>query len=192
MWKVSKGVIMKGKKIIISLVLLFAIVCSTMISGCLFDSVVPVAFVKLKTEGTQVTRYTADMASSYPHILLFESESDIPNPDNYDQPLDYKMACENSCMLYISFKRNMGKDTINDEDVLVCDIDKWYDMSVYIKKSSTIYNANKDIYLNGQKLTPDYKYDGEYHVSLRFDDFGLVRGNPNGRINNFVNLIEYK
>ena len=175
--------------LMLSLAVLF---CLLFTSGCLFDTVTPVAMVKLKSDDGQVVVYTSHASSAYPHIFLFESESDIPNSENYSQPADYRRACESSCVLYISFTENMGKYDADGEDVMICKLGKWNDMSVTLHKDNGVYSASKSFYINNVKLTESYKSEGNSYVILRFDDVVLNRSNTNGVLKNIINLVEYK
>ena len=187
---------MKTKRIIIGVLCL--ILCGfpiALLSGCGLG-VTPVAYVEYKAENEQVVYYTSYVSGALPHIFVFDDVSKVPDSSEYDQPLDYRMACENNCSMYISFKRNMGKDTVGGRDVLTCDIQTWYYIRVYIKKDSDVYAENKKLYLNGKELSKkgnaDYISEDEYGITYYFEDFGLKRSNPNGRMNGVVNVIEYK
>ena len=159
--------------------------------------VTPIAYVEFVAENEQVVVYTSHMSSAYPHIFVYDIAADIPNADDFEQPADYRRACEENCALYISFKRNLGKDTVNGRDVLTCDIDGWQSMYVYVRKTSGLYAENKAFYLNGKKIVvSEYEnsstYEGEYYMTFSIENMGLKRSNPNGRINGVVNTIEYK
>ena len=65
-------------------------------------------------------------------------------------------------------------------------------MTVYIKTNSSIYSADKAIYLNGQKVTPTKAENLGSLAYITIEDINLIRGNPNGKINGVINIIEYK
>ena len=182
------------KRVISSLLIaLVAISPMFAFAGC-GKMVTPVAYVQFKTEGKQVVVYTAYANSSDPHIYVYDEESDIP-VYNGQQPVDYRRECEFSCALYISFKRNLGED--KEHNALVCDIDKWQSMTITIWKDRTTYGKDKRFYLNDKELVVgqnkiDSFYDDNHFAQYYFEDFGLKRSNPNGRFNNFINIIEYK
>ena len=68
-------------------------------------------------------------------------------------------------------------------------------MKVCINKNKSIYGQDKKIYLNDTALEPASKRGEEPSSSLLFLDyegFTLVRGNPDGHINDFVNKLKYE
>ena len=186
---------MKKSKIMFSVMLALCLsILPLCLAGC--RSVVPVAYVHYVIQDEQFVQYTAHVSGAYPHIIVYDNETKVPDPNDYAQPADYYRACESSCSMYFSFKRNMGKDTIANKDVLTCDIQSWYYMEVVIKKDSGLYSPDKKVYVNGVALTKKGSYDtvteSEYTIIYHFENFGLKRGNPNGQLNNVVNTLEYK
>lgn len=152
--------------------------CASMLSGCF--GVVPCAWVTLDMEG--YVRYSTDMYGSVNgHICLWEDAETAQN-DTYNA----------NYLLKIQFyPRILGPDSINDTQTTTVDISGEYEMIVTINAS--IYSDSKHVYLNGEQLTPSSSYDGSvYFKQFTYSNFGLVRGNPNGHINNFINTIEYK
>ena len=188
---------MEKEDVVKKLIVLFFAICLLPISfvGC--AKVTPIAYVTFKTQYEQVAVYTSHANSSYAHIYVFDNEGIIPNSDDYAQPADYTLACDSACALSISFKRNLGADTVNGTRATTCDIDRWQCMTVQINKSSETYAESKSLYLNGNKLVVDPSrndsvYESEYSIIYYFENFGLKRGNPNGKINGVVNTLEYK
>ena len=55
-----------------------------------------------------------------------------------------------------------------------------------------IYSADKNVYLNGEKLTPTRTDNLNTIVCFLFQNFPLKRGNTGGTLNNEINVIEYK
>ena len=156
------------------------------LSGCIFDSVVPVAWVKLDMEG--YVYYTANMyASGGNHIELYESQAEFE--EMFPQTL-----------IEITFyPRILGADDIEDVGrVTTVDVSRpnQVSMQVVINKlpENSLYSPSKGVYLNGQLLVsnPEYDYSSDAIVSWMFDNVPLVRGNPNGQFNNFINMLEYK
>lgn len=185
------------KKLRIVLSILFA-ACVAILPACFAGcrSVLPMAHVYYKTENEQYVQYTSHMSSGYAHIFVYDNETQVPDSENYEQPLDYYNACVNACVMYFSFKRNLGSENIKDTKVLDVDIEGWYSIRLVVKKSSGSYGADKQLYINGKALKVEKKYDSisetEYTKTFYFEDFGLKRANTNGQENNFINIIEYK
>ena len=144
--------------------------------------VVPSAWVALKSDDGYVY-YTSNMyGNTGAHIYLYEDET------------------ATNKLLEISFApRILGPDYTNThgngETATIVDISGSYAMHVYVYKTvdNSVYSTEKNIYLNGKKLTPDLTDDeSEYFVMLEYDNFGLIRGNPDGKENDVINYIEYK
>lgn len=156
--------------------LVFAVIFIFNLTAC--GAVVPVAWVRLDAGGGQVY-YTADMyAMNGAHIYLYENETD------------------NSPVIEISFSpRILGADTVDDIRTTTVDVSGPYAMYITVYKNNSIYSEEKAFYLNGAEipLVPD-RSDDTYasFKTLEFQNFGLIRGNPNGKINGVVNVIEYK
>ena len=164
------------KKVLSVLIIFTICICVCGISAC--GSVVPVAWIRLEAGGGQVY-YTADMyAITGAHIYLYENETD------------------NSPVIEISFSpRILGADTVDGVRTTTVDISGPYAMYITVNKNNSIYSDDKAFYLNGAEtpLVPD-RFDESYasFKTLEFQNFGLIRGNPNGKINGVVNVIEYK
>ena len=156
------------------------------LSGCIFDSVVPCAWVKLDMEG--FVYYRSNMyASGGNHIELYESQEEFDSM--FPQTL-----------IEISFyPRILG--AYDDEDagrVTTVDVSRpnQVSMQVVINKlpENSLYSPSKGVYLNGELLTsnPEYDYSSDAIVSWIFDNVPFVRGNPNGQYNHYINMLEYK
>ena len=166
------------KKRFLSFLLSFIFVLGGIsLSGC-FGSVVPCAWVKLDMVG--YIYYTSYVYGD--HIYLYENEENFSN-DKYHA--DYEL-----CVHF--FPRILGADTVDDVRTTTVDISKNYSMIIYIIKDKPLYSTEKNIYLNGEKLIPVQIDDLDTLLCLTFENFTLVRGNPNGSFNNYVNTIEYK
>ncbi len=174
------------KKFCFALGIISCIILSSLcFTGC--ESVVPGAWTQLKVEGYEdgVVVYTSHMYSSGgPAIVFYENAEDAANDRYYT-----KSAIE------ISFyPRILGKNERNGVDTTIVDVSKKQSMNFVVSKSSDIYAADKSVYLNGVKLTPDPATlsDSEYLLIMHFEDLKLVRGNPGGHANDIINVIEYK
>lgn len=169
---------MKRKSFFAFAIIMLIIACASMLSGCF--GVTPCAWVALDMEGYKYYSSNA-YTSGGDHIYLYENE-EVAQNDTY----------HTDCLISIGFyPRILGADTIDGLRTTTVDISGWYEMKVTIK--TELYSESKHIYLNDNQLTPNNFYDGgEYFKILSFENFGLVRGNPGGHLNNFVNKIEYK
>ena len=154
--------------------------CAVCLTAC--ESVVPAAWVYLKMD-SGYTIYTTNMYSSGgDHIYYFENEEDATD--------------KNNSVLQITFyPRILGPeeieiDGVNQRTTLV-DMSGNVDFKVYVIKSSSVYSAEKSVYLNGSKLTASSTYNSDVLLALTFENVNLIRGNPNGQRNNAVNFIEY-
>jgi len=160
-----------------------AFMCVLISSICLFagcGSVVPCAWVKLDMEG-----YIAYTSYAYPghgHILLYENEDDSKN-DTYTT--NYAINIE-------FLPRILGADTVNGIKTTIVDISSYSEMAVYINKNKSVYDSDKKIYLNDKALTPTLTNNFDTLLCLTFDNLALTRGNPGGKFNEFINVIEYK
>ena len=156
-----------------------ALFCTFFFSAC--ETVAPAAWITLKTDGGTVY-YSTDMyASTRPHIRYYENEEDEENG---------RPAIE------IEFSpRILGPDEVDGVKTTLVDVAGFYAMYITVFKDRTIYSPDKAFYLNGSEtpLVP-YKTHDEYSsfASYEFEEFGLVRGNPGGRLNGFINVLEYK
>ena len=164
---------------IVSVVLsLFAVISLFPLSACQKEKVVPAAWVKLVSDRGYAV-YTTDMYGyTDAHIYLYTDET-----------------CE-EVMLKIEFTpRILGPETVDGVKTTLVDLSyDPYTMYVYVYKTAEIYSEEKEVYLNGKKLTPAYeeRTASPYFITLQYVNFGLVRGNPNGKINGVINTIEYK
>ena len=142
--------------------------------------VVPCAWVTLDAEGYVV--YTSYVyATSHGHIQLWESEEDA----NAQFGTEFIMIT--------FYPRAMGSETVNDVRTILVDIgDNYLMMSVSINKTKASYDPNKRLYLNGELLTPTRVNDLDTLLFWEFESPKLVRGNPGGRANGYVNHLEYK
>ena len=167
---------MKTKRLSIVFALICLVACSVVLSAC--GSVVPCAWVRFESDG--LVYYTSDMyGQTGDHIYIYETQEDA---DAKDYAITVRFD-----------PRILGLDTMNDVKTQTVDISKWHDMTVIIYKSKTdTYSSSKKVYLNGTALTPSTTSDLDSLVSYTFKNVNLVRGNPNGKINGYVNVIEYK
>ena len=170
------------KKRFLAIVFVLIFTASILFAGC-FESVVPAAWVHLKVDDGYVY-YSTDMyASNRSHIYYFENQEAAENLNNY-------------MIEIIFYPRILGPEEVEVDGekikTTIVDISNYADISIYIRKASPIYSANKDIYINGEKINPTSINDYNTLVSILIQDAPLVRGNPNGRINGKINYIEYK
>ena len=185
------------KKIIVGLIgVILSWVVVLTISGCNFG-VTPFAYVSYKLEGDQVAYYDSRMSGT--HIFIFEDESqkpDISDPKYLDNHAGYLLDCDSNAMITIRFKRILGVEDVDGTRASLAEIKGWYQVEVLVVKSSSIYSDEKEIYINDKKMETSGKddsiYDSDVIRIFHFEDHGLKRSNPNGKINNFINMIEYK
>lgn len=160
------------------------ILCSAFsLTSCLFENVVPCAWVYLKTDGGY-TRYTSDMyAQTMSHIYYFDSEADASDNSNYSISMTF-------------YPRILGSEDVEVDGVMLktmlVDISSYIDMSISIKKSSAIYSSEKEIYINGEKANITSTDSSSHLVIYLIQNVNFTRGNPGGHINGVVNAIEYK
>lgn len=168
------------------------------LTGCtLINSVTPFSYVSYELSDDQVAYYSNSVYGT--HIFIFEDETMMPdgNLEIYNDNLSqYLIDCDANSIINIEFKRILGVEEVNGKKASLVEIDDWYYIEVTIKKDSSIYSSNKNIYLNGNKLeisnSNDVIYDYDNIIIYHFDDCGLERSNPKGKINDTVNIIEYK
>ena len=181
------------------LMLVLTILCVFSLTGCFLrgNSVAPFAYARYELTGTQVAYHDSIMYGT--NIYIFEDETKVPdiNDSKYvDNMAGYRLDCDSNSMINISFKRIMGVEEVDGKKATLVEIEKWYYVEVLVKKSSSIYDDNKNVYLNGTKLEKkgkdDSVYDSDVIRIFHFEDCGLKRSNPNGKINGVVNIIEYK
>ena len=169
------------KRIIVSLVMIvFMAMPAVLLAGC---GVVPTAWVYFKMP-TGYTVYTSDQyANTGAHIYYYENEIDATSTSN--------------AVIEITFSpRIMGTDdVVVDGETLrgtTVDVSSYADITIYVKKSSSIYSPSKKIYINGVEATlTNSSTDGSLAYFL-IQNAPLLRGNPNGQLNGTVNIIEYK
>ena len=146
------------------------------------ETVTPVAYTRFETTGEQFVYYSSVMALD--QITVYENKAACENKEGADITFD--------------FIRCLGRDELNDVPYILVDVS--YDevsMDVTVIKNSSMYDKDKDFYLNGTKLVPTQvigKNDDEYNfVMFCYRDVNFVRTNPHGHIDaNKVNVIEYK
>lgn len=155
-----------------------------LLSSCGDLGVVPVAYTRFVSSGTQYVYYTSYVyRTGYYHIVVWkdkaESERQFSSPD-----------------ITFSFGKTCGADDVEDLRYMLVDLSyKPLDMQVNISKSAAIYSASKKIYLNGVALTPTSTYGEESDplVIWTFDNPAFVRTNPNGQMDyTKLNTLEYK
>ena len=164
---------MKKISVYICLVLLALLVTSCS------ELVVPVAYTRYETTGTQYAVYTANAVGD--HILVYKNEAELqewlPSAD-----------------ITFSFNECHGvDDSLGDgKKYTTVDVRHGAYLTVYITKVSGVYSQAKSIRLNGNIIVPDKTEELESIWVLTFNEFPLVRTNPHGRINpEAVNVIEY-
>lgn len=164
------------KRLFILFFALILVVCSVFaFTAC--NKVTPCAWVAFGNEG--YIYYTADMYGD--HIIYYEDEADAEG-DTYHA--NYAIS--------ISFiPRILGKSERNGVVCTTVEVTNNNSMTVYINKTKSIYDSNKKIYLNGIALTPSKTNDNNPLLCLTFD-INLERGNPGGKENDKLNIIEYK
>lgn len=149
---------------------------------CFSACVAPTAWVKLDMEG-YVYHTTQMYASNIQHIYLYNSEAE--SVADADSRVNYLLAIE-------FFPRILGTEVVNGEKTTLVDIASGADMQVTINKSASLFSTSKKIYLNDVALEPTSIQDLSTLYALTFKNVSLTRGNPNGKINGFVNKIQYK
>lgn len=164
----------------LNVVIVFSLLLFSL-SGCF--GVVPSAWVSLKMEGGYTT-YTTDMyGNDRDHIYYYQSQEDAKDIENW--------------VIAVNFiPRILGPEEVELDGkkvkTTIVDISTKADMNIYIKPTSSVYSGEKSIYLNGEKLTPSDTVISEYLCCYYFQDVELERGNPGGKINGKVNIIEYR
>ena len=166
---------MKKRLFIIFIAAIFVVSCALACTAC--NKVTPCAWVAFGNEG--YIYYTADMYGD--HIIYYEDETDAEG-DTYHA--NYAIS--------ISFiPRILGKSERNGVVCTTVEVSKHNSMTVYINKGKSTYDPNKKVYLNGTALTPSRTNDNNPLLCLTFD-ISLERGNPGGKENDKLNIIEYK
>ena len=165
---------MKKISVYICLVLLALLVTSCS------ELVVPVAYTRYETTGTQYAVYTANAVGD--HILVYKNEAELqewlPSAD-----------------ITFSFNECHGvDDSLGDgKKYTTVDVRHGAYLTVYITKVSGVYSESKSIRLNGKVIVPDKTEEMDSIWVLTFEEFPLVRTNPYGMIDPAaVNVIEYK
>ena len=156
--------------------LVFAVIFIFNLTAC--ETVAPAAWVRLEA-GDGKVYYSTDMYGyNSAHISYYENEEDT------------------RAVIEISFSpRILGPDEVDGVKTTLVDVARFYAMYITVYKNNDTYSPDKAFYLNGAEtpLEPT-RSDDTYSsfVTFEFENFGLVRGNPGGRINGVVNVIEYK
>lgn len=154
---------------------------SFIITGC-FGSVVPVARVHFKQKGGYVHFSTSMYAGAAGHIMYYETLEDKEN-NNYTISISF-------------FPRVMGIEnvTYDGEEIQtqLVDISDYVDISLDINKNSGIFSSEKSVYINGEKVVPKQINDLSNLYCVLIQNVNLKRANPNGKMNDEVNIIEYK
>lgn len=132
--------------------------------------VTPVAYTRFDTSPDLTVYYTSDMYSG--QIKVYDGEYVVYS---------------------FTFNRCLGRDEMEGKAYTLVDVSRKPDMSVSVLSLSE-YSADKNFYLNGQKLVPDEVSVFEFGASYVFTDIdGFIRTNPDGTlIPENVNYIEYK
>ncbi len=166
-------------------------VALTSLTGCKFfgqdpTGVSPVAYTTFRTEGSQVAFYGTSMyMGGGNQIIVYK--------DVEESEKEYGLSG-----VEIGFSKSLGPDKVHGIDYIAVALENGYYMTVIINKEGGIYDANKDIYLNGTKLPyekteANYYYDNAVITSITYNSYGLVRTNPGGHLDySLVNVLEYK
>ena len=185
------------KKLLLVFLIVFSLISVISFSACAGSKVTSFAYTSYRLVDNQVAYYDSIMYGT--HVYIFEDESYMPNGDDVkykDNNAQYRMDCETNSIITIRYKRSLGVEEVNGDNATLVETDLWYFIEVSIKKSSSIYSTDKAIYLNGTKLEKNNKNDSIYDydslIIYHFEDCGLKRSNPNGKINGVINYIEYK
>ena len=154
------------------------VLLAILVTSC-SELVVPVAYTRYETKGTQYAVYTANAVGD--HILVYKNEAEL------DEWLP-------SADITFSFNECHGADTLDDGNrYTLVDVTHGAYLTVYIDKASGVYSAAKSIRLNGKIIVPDKTEEMDSIWVLTFEEFPLVRTNPYGMIDPAaVNVIEYK
>ena len=165
---------MKKKFLFLSLILAVLVSIPAFLTGCGTKC----AWVALKVDSGYVYYTSYKYPTSHSHIVLWESEEEAQ--EEYANP----------SMEITFYPCIMAPDTVNEEKATIVDLSqRYHDMNVVIYKDSSIYDANKSIYLNGKKLVADPSYTSDYDnlVSYMFTDYEISAGTSDK-----INYIEYK
>ena len=165
------------------------------LSSCLGLMVTPFGYVAYKTSGSEFVYYSSSVYGT--HVWVFEDESLFPNAEEYEQPADFRLACDRNAFMTISYKQILGASDINNVRFQLVELKNWYCVDIIINKDSDSYSPNKNIYLNDEmlekKLKEDSITDSQYSVFYHFEDFGIKRSNYDGTDHQeIVNYIEYR
>lgn len=167
--------------------LLLTLPMAILLSSCDFG-VLPVGYIRYYGESSEYVTYSSDMYGIMEaHITVWkdkeESEKDFASP-----------------WIEFRFNKSAGVDTINEVPYLLADISgNYYSLDVTVtKKDNPLYGEDKAIYLNGEPILLDSNShnsvnDYENIISFHFEDYGIIRTNPDGKIDETkVNVLEYK
>ena len=146
------------------------------------ESVVPVAYTRYASSGTQYVYYSSDVYGlEHGQIEVYKDIDEF----NSTYPI---------ADVVFRFNRCCGADDIDEYRYTLVDLSKknrHFDIDIY--KESDIYDANKHVYLNGEQLTPEYTYESDVLVVLTFENENFIRTNPNGHLDKSkINTLEYK
>ena len=149
-------------------------------AGC---GVVPTAWVYFKMPGGYTT-YTSDQYGiTSAHIYYFENEAD-------------KNDATNAAITIYFSPRIMGADdmVVDSETVrgTTVDVSSYVDITIYVKTDSTIYAPAKKFYINGDEAVLTNSSESGPLAYYLIQNAPLLRGNPNGKIDGTVNIIEYR
>lgn len=190
---------MKNKILSAVLAIVCLISCCLCVAGCDWG-VTPFGYATYKTSGQQVLRFSSTMTNST-HIWVFEKETDVPNRDDpqyVDNGAQYIRDCDGACMIEIEFGSILGVEEVDGTKCTLVNMKTTpFSLRVTVKKSSSIYATEKDVYMNGAKMEKKTKYDSITDSSsvkiFYFENFEFGRSNANGKINkSIINMIEYR
>ena len=162
---------------------LLTVFASLFLSACKGNGkeVTPVAYTRFISSGTQYVYYSSD--AYYEQIKVYKDEDEFN-------------AQYGIVDIIFNFERCLGSDVLEDgyRYTLVDITDNKEDIIVSIYKTSSIYDAEKKIYLNGTALTPVRVDEDTTLLTFIYNDItSFIRTNPNGEIDETkVNTLEYK
>ena len=153
------------------------VLLAILVTSC-SELVVPVAYTRYETKGTQYAVYTANAVGD--HILVYKNE-------------DESKAWMASADITFSFNECHGVDDSLGDGKKYTTVDVRHGASLTVYITDEAYSSSKSIRLNGQIMVPDKdEFLDPLHV-LTFEKFPLVRTNPHGMIDPAaVNVIEYE
>lgn len=158
--------------------LLVALIIPLVLSGC---GVTPMAHVKFQSETGVVIYTNGHLYESGPSIYYFDTEEDSQSLDY----LDFSMSIQ-------FLDETFGKETLNGVECESFYLSNHPEIHICLNKSKALYDAQKNIYLNGTKLTPYQTNDFDNLFFFTFRNVNFVRANTDCSDNEFINVIEYK